>query len=400
MKILYGDPLQIRDSGATEWMTSANARELEFLSDWLRRDAEARTFADLQALSFWLRARNLNRQIQRYRSFGENRRGRGLVLHFAPGNMPLNFMVSLASSMLAGNTNVVRLPSREHQQQDVLMRAFNDLGNVSVQEQGAPLHSRLVFFRAPHHDAFTEDLSRHANARVIWGGDASILEIRRIPSQARCLDVPFANRVSCAIFSGSQVADINESRLRRIASSFFADTYAFDQSACSSPYVIYWLGTERECRKAAQKFWTAVSSLVDERDYDDAHKLLARRAGAMVYAATASLAPNMISYRGVTLLDVASIEQIDCTHPPAYGLFQQVLGLSLQDLLQSLNRHQYQTAVVLGLESSVVNELRASVACPDRIVGVGRATEFDFVWDGYDLPVTLSRKIRVGAMDG
>ena len=44
------------------------------------------------------------------------RLGRGMIFHIAPSNVPVNFAYSLISGLLAGNKNIVRLPTKDFEQ--------------------------------------------------------------------------------------------------------------------------------------------------------------------------------------------------------------------------------------------------------------------------------------------
>ena len=81
------------------------------LSARLRKHAEARSMPDVQTFAFWCRKANLQK-LKAAHDDHKARLGLGLVFHVAPGNVPINFAFSLAFGLLAGNTNVVRVPSR------------------------------------------------------------------------------------------------------------------------------------------------------------------------------------------------------------------------------------------------------------------------------------------------
>lgn len=46
--------------------------------------------------------------------------GRGVAFHIAPSNVAVNFAYSLVAGLLSGNANVVRVPSRDFQQVDII----------------------------------------------------------------------------------------------------------------------------------------------------------------------------------------------------------------------------------------------------------------------------------------
>ena len=80
-----------------------------------------RQFPDLTAFAFYIRKANLQKLASSLSS-EEIRLGRGLCFHIAPANIPINFAFTWIFSLLAGNANVVRLPSKDFPQVDALLK--------------------------------------------------------------------------------------------------------------------------------------------------------------------------------------------------------------------------------------------------------------------------------------
>ena len=57
--------------------------------------------------------------------------------------------------------------------------------------------------------------------------------------------------------------------------------------------------------------------------------------------------------------------------------------------------NRVQTVTYFGIEPQKILEtiINSKIKGVDRIVPVGKALDFDLIWDGYDLPLTLSRVI-------
>ena len=81
------------------------------LSSRLIVDTAAKSLPDVIAFAWWCRKASIERLAAAYDD-GACRMGRGLAFHVTPSNMPVNFAFSWVFSMLAGNANIVRLPSR------------------------------------------------------------------------------------------------------------------------------------------------------------------------------------------------------------------------------------------------------------------------------------------------
>jgi len=84
---------------------------LDQLSTILRKDRRIKEFPDVATFSFFCRRGNLNKNKKLYTDSTRNlRKGRGLVFHICPSNVPVNFAFSFVAGLLAGNANLVRVP--------------------------------------------------------------------------------------------------------------------------------------------------------------------------------------------------------------------------------------------------------------------------------------------------
>lgn len=98
----------------------ANELIIKFLnqiSNSIFNEKKSKTFPDLVSFAFWCRQSNI---IKIKNSLKENRFGRGVVLHICPSNVAMNYAYSLVFGLIAGNTNIVRLPSIKFPQVNIL----------------------------------------------------------------------------------------------------------------------------------------------------------------------------------------------------------------------------------------------------------------------------------------
>ncbi|MBQ2611917.1 acyl-CoA reductase, partial [bacterium] len=88
---------------------------LNDLSSEIIKSSISRVYPDLSAVAFWARKASIHKLKEK---FGDtsNRTGRGLCFHIAPSNIPVNFAFSYFFSLLTGNANIVRLPSKDSPQ--------------------------------------------------------------------------------------------------------------------------------------------------------------------------------------------------------------------------------------------------------------------------------------------
>lgn len=141
-------------------------------------DPAARRWPEMAALGFWMRRANIARIQAAFEAACGGRLlvGRGLAFHIAPSNVDTMFIYSLFVSLLAGNTNIVRVSPKLRQE---LASALELLARVLQRHTGAA--RRLLVVRYGHDDKVTAFFSGLCNVRVIWGGDETVRRIRAIP---------------------------------------------------------------------------------------------------------------------------------------------------------------------------------------------------------------------------
>ena len=159
---------------------------LSSVSNILFRDPAARAFPDV--ITFGFGAMTSLESMRDSWISSDVRLGRGLVFHVAPSTVPVNFAYSLAAGLLAGNANVVRLPSALFPQVSILCAALEAALTDPAHAQLSN-HVRLLRYGRDNARA-TAWLSTACDVRVIWGGDETVAEIRR--SQLPAHSVNFA----------------------------------------------------------------------------------------------------------------------------------------------------------------------------------------------------------------
>ena len=143
---------------------------LAFLSDLgaaLLRDRAAKAYPDVVTFAFFCRRANLEALRASYDGQVEDRLGRGLSFHIAPGNVPINFAYSLAAGLLAGNACVVKASSRDFAQTGMVCRAMD----VLLKGSHAALAPYVHVARYPRErQDLTEAFSARCGARRVGRG--------------------------------------------------------------------------------------------------------------------------------------------------------------------------------------------------------------------------------------
>lgn len=320
------------------------------------------------------------------------RLGRGVVFHVAPANVPVNFAYSLAAGLLAGNANIVRLPSRDFPQVAIICAALREL---LARDEFRQLHDHVCLLSYEKNDAITGFFSRHCDVRVIWGGDRTIEDIRRSPLAARSFDLSFADRYSFCVINADAYPGAADPA--RIAMDFYNDTYLFDQNACTAPHLLVWLGETANVVKAQELFWNSLQQVVAEKYELPAVAAVDKLADAYRFAASSG--GCSIRKMGDNLIVRIQLSQLTSgleEARSACGFFYEHVAKSLDDLLPLINR-KFQTLSHYGLDRAVLQQFieENRPTGIDRIVPVGRTLDFSLVWDGYDLIGILSRTVSL-----
>ncbi|MBR3622379.1 MAG: long-chain-fatty-acyl-CoA reductase [Selenomonadaceae bacterium] len=347
-------------------------------------DNRCRQYSDVIAYGFWLRRASLEQMKKSYESSME-RLGRGLVFHITPSNIPVQFAVSLAYAMLSGNASVARVSSKEFLQVDIICKAIREV----ISESCPSMAPYICIVRYGHDDVVTEKLSALCDARLIWGGNKTVNDIRRAKVSPRCLDIGFADRYSIAVICADEYLRMNH---EHIARDFYNDTYFSDQNACSSPRLVVWTG--EKISEAKQIFWRKLKDLVDERyemsEIASSDKLLNTALCAANYEGVREIKEDNTLVR----LNLPRLYPDIMRYKGNCGYFMECDAENLEDIVPILKK-ECQTIVYIG---NVKEELQRiiklhGVRGVDRIVPVGRAMDISLVWDGIDMPLALSRCI-------
>ena len=364
---------------------------LNSLSTHLRKDPLAQQYPDVLTFAFWCRKGNITRLRDEFKD-DRLRLGLGMVFHIAPSNVPVNFAFSYVFGLLAGNSNYVRLPSKNFAQVDIICRVLNEvLGLPKFQ----PLQAVSHLFRYNHQTEITKQFSAQAQGRVIWGGDETIREIRKSPIQLRGTEIAFADRYSFCCLGAKSLASMPETDLDRLALGFYNDTYLMDQNACSSPHLIVWLGDAAEVSSAQEKFWGRLTRLIHEKYQVSAKAAVDKQALFCQNAIELDQIQNA-EVRDTSLfrIELETLPRNIDSIRGSCGYFYEFQTKDL-DVVADIVTPTYQTLTYAGLEKTSLADfvLRNRLSGIDRIVPVGTALDMGIVWDGQHVIESLSRII-------
>jgi len=372
---------------------------IDFIDAVSRRvlaDPSARAWPELLVVAHWMRKAHLRELQAEFSAEQRVRLARGLVVHYAPSNVDSIFLYSWFISLLAGNSNVVRLSRRRGEQLDYLISWVNEVFELPDFKE---LRERNLLVTYEHDDAVNEEICSHCAVRVIWGGDRTVTALRRIALPPLATELAFADRFSLAVLRAGAVSSCSEEQLQRLAKRFYNDAFSFDQLACSSPRLIVWTGSSEEITEAKRKFWAEVRRYAALRQTSyPAIVTMNRVTAAYAYAATAqagSIASSCVTEFPLRVQLTESAEDYRSLHCGG-GLFLERDLPALEDLTDSLTSKD-QTLSYFGYDTAELKSLAMQFPgrAIDRIVPIGQALEFSPTWDGVDMFHSFTRWVDI-----
>jgi hypothetical protein len=378
-----------------EPFSSGRRQTLAQLSRTILQDGGLRADAASVALGYWLRRANLDRLAQ---EFGRRCEGApdtvfvpvGRVFHVAPANVDTVFVYSWALSYLCGNQNVVRVSG---QPSDVVGRLLEILS--SLMQDDAELAGGNRFLTYDHDQAVNEALSRWATHRVVWGGDETAAVFRGVPVSAHASERTFGSKFSYSVLATAAYLEAGEETVARLAVGFFNDIFWFEQMACSSPHLLFWVGPPAQMEPALDRFHHALAREIQRRSYHgNSSSALHRLHFAFDLACTRDLRAELQykEFLAIRLPDGAVWRRETC----GAGLFTHVRAEDLSQVADFAEPND-QTITHFGFTPAELMALarRAGARGVDRLVPVGEALAFDTIWDGYDLIGDFLRRVAV-----
>ena len=359
---------------------------LDCLGREILRNDQARAFPDLMAFGFWCRRSNV---LNETRTNAEEGIGVGVVLHIAPSNIPLVFGYSLALGLLAGNTNIVKLPSRDFPQVNLLVDLIQ---KSTIARDLVAVAQRIILLRASREDKGIEQIVGEVDGLIVWGGDTTVRAFRGMSKAPRCREVYFPDRKSATVLNANRVLSIGEKQMQQLFRDFFNDTYGVDQNACSSPTTVVWVGEPSSIRAAMDRFWSGLDLFL--RVAYKSNSTVGLDKLLDVFSLVEDLGAPVEIDHGSNLI-FRFTEDVARRGNLRFGQFYEASVTQLMDISERL-RGDEQTVTYFGFSlSEMKNLLAEGKLIVDRICPVGHALDFGAIWDGKDVLGLLSRKLSI-----
>lgn len=369
---------------------------IEFINDiskTILKDSSFKEFPELIALAFWMRKSNLLKLKNHF--FEKNRDkiilGRGVAFHIAPSNVDTIFVYSWLLSLLVGNSNIIRISSKDNLQVNLLLNVI-----VSSLKKYKIFQNRVAIVKYGHIDEITTKLSQKADIRVIWGGDETIKHIRKIPIKPTAIELTFADKFSFSIIKASEF--LKEKKIDSFMEKFYNDSFLFSQMACSSTRLIVWSGEKDDIKKAQNIFWEEFSEYVLKRNpldispADVINKLVAECSMAI----ESKIEKVEIKSPFINIIKIKDFKEIKENLHCGAGLFYEMEVKEFSEILPFMTK-KHQTISQFGFSKKELTKIiyEFMPIGIDRIVPIGNAMNFNYIWDGYDLLSEFCREISV-----
>lgn len=363
----------------------------------LMSDPVARVHPELLTLAMLMRKPELMRLKREFEAGGRPdvvRVPHGLVFHLPPAHVDTLFVYSWVWSVLAGNSNLVRLSSRSSPAVEHLCELL--ASELDRPDMAGP-RARLAMIQYAHDPAITAAISARADVRIVWGSDATIAAIRReapLPPHAR--ELSFSDRWSLLALGAEAVASLHDTGTDQLAERVWSDVFWFDQLGCAAPRLCLWIGDRAQVAAARARLWPAVAAVATRRGY---RPEVGARLGRELFIHRAVLDGPVIARTdfgpSLAVLRVDRLDGLRRDHPGT-GLLFEAVAPSLASIDRWVVRKD-QTLTHFGLSRQELLGLaeRLGGRGIDRIVPVGQAMQLGRFWDGYDLGAELVRAVHV-----
>ena len=371
-----------------------NNLSIDFLVDFsskLRKFKKINSFPDLIYLIFWC-SKNKNKNLAKYFNNNYLRLGRGLIFHICPSNVPTNFIYSFFFGLLSGNSNIVKIPTKNFKEKNIILSVVKSLFS---KKKYINLKNTNCFVQYNNKDAITKKISSICDGRVIWGGNKTINDIRKMWIPERAIDLTFPDRYSLSVINLDKLKKEKIDQVKLLAKKFYYDGYMMNQLACNSPHFVFWVGKKN--KKLQNNFWHQLNKIVEKRFFFDDVHVVDKYTNLMENIIIQKDFNNIKMFKNnLYVIDPNNkTNQIEDIRGVNGTFFQKNIN-QINDLKQFITK-KCQTVSYFGFTKDQLKYflLNNNLLGIDRVVPVGKALEIDIIWDGYEIVKSLSRVISL-----
>jgi hypothetical protein len=383
---------KLKNLNSLEIFSAVTCSWLNDLSRFLLKDPKTKKYPDVATFAFFCRKANLSKLKANHCSPSEIRIGKGIAFHVAPSNVPVNFAYTLITGLLAGNINIVKIPSKHFEQIDIIINAIN---KTLTKAEFNEIKERIFIIKYNTDSDVTSIISKICDLRIIWGGNETVSNIKNIITNPKSLDISFPDRYSISLIDAKSYLGL-ENKLK-LSELFFNDTYLFDQNACTAPHSIFWVGNDEDIKRSKTIFWDLLEKTIIEKQYNlndisTIDKLVTFYSQSMDEVPISKINKNNLIWRVNNKEFNSKVDNFRC----ASGYFNE-FNINHINELKNIIKKNYQTLSYYGIrKNDLINFFKINKPLGiDRVVPIGNTLDFSLNWDGYDLINQMSRIIEI-----
>ena len=370
-----------------------NATVINFildLSNELKNKKKIYSYPELVYLMFWCSDKNLKNLIKDYKT-DKLRLGRGLVFHICAANVSTNFVFSFIFGILSGNSNIIKIPTKETKEKKIILSILKKILNFKKYSE---LKKNNHFIQYNNNDKFTQEISKICDVRIIWGSDNTISAIRKFEIQPRSIELTFADRYSISVINLDNFLKLNKKKKLMLANKFFYDGYSMEQMACNSPHFIFWVGKKN--LDSINSFWDDLFYIVNKKIIFENIHILKKYTNLIKNIISSEHIKNIRMYSNflytAELHNTKNLNNIRGVN----GTFFQVYLNNLSELEKFVSK-KCQTASYFGFKKEEIKNfvVKNHLKGIDRFVPIGSALEMESDWDGFNFIDSLSRIVTL-----
>lgn len=356
---------------------------VEFTTALSKKFLKIKNTPEIVALGFWLRKANIQQMKNQFLQKKDSSiiKARGTIFHIAPSNVDTIFVYSWILSLITGNRNIIRLSTKTELNQ-LLQLILEELPNHPV------VAERTLICTYEHTENLTNLISENCHTRVIWGGDQTIRSIREIPLAPLANELAFADRFSLSVLNGEIIDRLEERELNTLVEKFYNDSFWFNQMACSSPRLIIWL------KHSSKRFWIELEKKIREKQYELLAATQMIKYTTALELTTYNAVEQVVSNPYITRIEVETIQDYIKELHCGNGVFYEVTCSELYEISKYISDKD-QTMSYYGLTQMELAAIIEQIDTRgiDRIVPVGQALDFDYIWDGQNFLTSFTREV-------
>ncbi len=364
---------------------------LNELSCCLIKDKESKKNLELFTFSIWCRESNIRSLIKDYNNIEKKRmHGLGIVFHIPPSNVIMNFAYSMVIGLVTGNKNIIRIPSKS-----IKLAKLISIKIKSLKKKYSNIVKLICFINYDYDKEISKKMSIIADARIIWGSDETVNNFKKIDTKINCRDIIFSDKYSISIINSEKIIKLDKKKIFKLCKNFYNDTYLFDQNACTAPQTIFWIG--KRSKEAKNKFWGCMEGIVLKNYKLDLYSAVNKFDNMSTLAfRSKNLDLSFYNFKNLIIrANLKNVKNLDKLRGK-WGFFYEKDYKSLNKI-KIYRSKKYQSVSYFGFLQNDLLKLSNNKSMKDfcRYIKIGDTMKFNFVWDGYDLIHSLTKKIKI-----